>query len=218
MKELNIMTKKEATRIVGGLSDTEKMPCKSYNLPAELCITGSKLRKINNSVCSDCYACKGRYVFPTVQKALYRRHVATVSEPRWIEAMITLIIGMPFFRWHDSGDLQDVEHLRKIITICGATPNTKHWLPTRENRIVYDYWQNQGQFPLNLLMPNLCIRLSGTMIDGKGPYDLAKKMGCQVSEVGTTVYTCPASNQDNQCKDCRMCWNQEQFNVVYHKH
>jgi len=95
MHELKmLMTKKEANNIVGGLSETYKMPCKSYNIPAELCITGSKLRKINNSVCSDCYACKGRYNFGNVQNALrtvtyYYRHLVQ-STPISTPAMITI--------------------------------------------------------------------------------------------------------------------------------
>jgi len=211
-----LMTKKYASLIVGGLSEPDKMPCKSYNLPAEQCITGSKLREINNSVCSDCYACKGRYVFPVVQNALYRRS-AQLDHPRWMEAMVTLVKNMPFFRWHDSGDLQSIYHLKQIVGVCYSTPKTKHWLPTRENNIVYNFWKEQ-YIPLNKRVPNLSIRLSGTMIDGKGPYELAKKIGCQVSEVSTGNYTCPASHQGNKCRQCRMCWSQEQFNVVYHKH
>lgn len=211
------MNKKEALVIVGGLSDTTKMPCKSYNIPAETCITGSKLRLIKNSVCSDCYACKGMYRFGNVQRALYRR-MECMKNPLWNEAMIVLIKDMPYFRWHDSGDLQNMAHLHNIMYIADRTPDTKHWLPTRENKIVYDYWKWIGQMPLNAWCPNLCIRLSGLMIDGKAPYKLARQLGVEVSEVSTGVFTCPASHQDNQCKDCRLCWNQKQFNVVYHKH
>jgi len=30
--------------------------------------------------------------------------------------------------------------------------------------------------------------------------------------------TCPAPDQDNQCKDCRACWNRQIKNVAYYKH
>jgi hypothetical protein len=36
------------------------------------------------------------------------------------------------FRWHDSGDVQDLKHLAKIFKVARLTPNIKHWLPTRE--------------------------------------------------------------------------------------
>jgi len=54
------MKKIEAIQIIGGdLSATTKMPCKSFNLPAWECKTGSKLAKIKGSVCFNCYAMKG---------------------------------------------------------------------------------------------------------------------------------------------------------------
>ena len=64
---------KTADALVGGLSAPSKMPCKSFSISAFECITGSRLRKIAGSVCSKCYALKGRYVFPKVQAALDRR-------------------------------------------------------------------------------------------------------------------------------------------------
>jgi hypothetical protein len=44
------MNKKEAKEITGSLTQTSKMPGKSYSLPAWECKTGSKLRKIKGSV------------------------------------------------------------------------------------------------------------------------------------------------------------------------
>jgi len=67
------MNKKEAIKITGGLSKPSKMPGPAFNLPAQACITGSKLVKIPGSVCSGCYALKGRYRFPNVKEALTRR-------------------------------------------------------------------------------------------------------------------------------------------------
>ena len=72
-----------ARAYVGGLSDTSKMPCKSYNLPAANCRVGSQLTKLSGSVCSDCYALKGRYVFPKTQKAL-RRRLATIRKKKLV--------------------------------------------------------------------------------------------------------------------------------------
>ena len=97
------MLKKEAKKITGGLSAPSKMPGPAYNLPAQACITGSKLVKIPGSVCHGCYALKGRYRFKNVKDALSRR-LASIMDPRWIEAMVVLIDKEPFFRWHDSGD------------------------------------------------------------------------------------------------------------------
>ena len=58
---------------IGTLSCPSKMPAWGWSTPAEDCIRGSKLAKVKNSICSICYARKGRYVFPNVQKALKKR-------------------------------------------------------------------------------------------------------------------------------------------------
>jgi hypothetical protein len=64
------MLKIQAKEIIGGdLSATTKMPCKSFNLPAWECKTGSKLAKIPGTVCHGCYAMKGKlYKIPISQK------------------------------------------------------------------------------------------------------------------------------------------------------
>src|SRR5690242_14227789 len=98
---------------VGGLSNPSKMPGYGYSIPAKDCITGSKLRKVDGSTCSACYALKGRYVFPNVLAAMERR-LASLDKPDWAYVMGELInrkSKQPFFRWHDSGDLQSVKHL-----------------------------------------------------------------------------------------------------------
>ena len=129
------MLKKEARQITGGLSAPSKMPGPAFNLPASQCITGSKLVDVLNSTCSGCYALKGRYRFKNVQAALNRR-LEKLHDPRWIESMVTLIKDQPWFRWHDSGDVQSVQHLKNIFEVCKRTPGTRHWLPTREARFL----------------------------------------------------------------------------------
>ena len=198
------MLKKEARKITGGLSAPSKMPGPSYNLPATQCITGSKLVKIPGSVCKGCYALKGRYNFNNVRLALARR-MESLQHPQWVYAMTVLIKGEEVFRWHDSGDLQSVQHLMNIFAVCKATPETSHWLPTREAKFL----------PLNTdsIPKNLIIRMSSHMIDQK-----PVKFWPWTSTVSTGSFTCPASKQGNECKSCRNCWSREVANVSYPKH
>ena len=110
----------EAWEMVGGLSAPSKMPCHGYSIPARRCITGSKLAKVPGSVCAGCYALKGRYLFGNVQSALERRF-ASLENPEWVDAMVIAITHFEksgFFRWHDSGDIQSLIHLEKIVSIC----------------------------------------------------------------------------------------------------
>jgi hypothetical protein len=85
------MLVKEAIKITDSFTKTSKMPGLSYSLPAWECKTGSKLRKIKNSVCSMCYALKGNYTrYKAIKAAQYRRLDAT-KDPRWVDAMAAVI-------------------------------------------------------------------------------------------------------------------------------
>jgi hypothetical protein len=105
------MKTSEALKIVGGLSKPSKMPGWAYGIPAAECKTGKKLQEVPGSTCEGCYATKGCYVFPVVQAAQYRR-LEAIKSPLWVGAMALLINSKKskWFRWHDSGDIQDVDH------------------------------------------------------------------------------------------------------------
>ena len=64
------MLKKEASKIVGGLSTPGKMPCYSINLPATECKVGSILAQQAGTTCHGCYALKGRYRFKKTKRAM----------------------------------------------------------------------------------------------------------------------------------------------------
>ena len=199
------MNTKEAWALVGGLSKPSKMPGWSIGIPAKECKTGKKLRQIKNSVCEGCYALKGCYVFAVVQKAQYKR-LDAIKNPYWVEAMATLINSKKpdVFRWHDSGDVQDLDHLNKIYEVCRLTPSKRHWLPTREAWIK-DHLASKPD--------NLVIRFSAPMVDQAAPDSWPN-----TSEVVTAGATCPAAQQDNECRDCRNCWNPEIKVIKYGKH
>jgi hypothetical protein len=201
------MNKDELKQITGGLSKPSKMPGFSYNLPATKCITGAKLVKIPGSVCSGCYALKGRYRFPNVKDAMQRR-LDSINHPLWIKAMATSIIETKtgFFRWHDSGDLQSLDHLKKIFEVCNLTPGIQHWLPTRETSII-------ACIKADEVPKNLIIRLSAHKVDGK-----ASTFWPWTSTVVTSEKTCPAAEQGNKCLNCRACWDRTIPNVAYGKH
>ena len=200
------MKTNEALEIIGGsLSKPSKMPGWSIGLPAKECKTGGKLQAVPGSVCYDCYVLKGCYVFKVVQDAQYRR-LAALQDPRWVDAMAHLINSKKpdVFRWHDSGDVQDEAHLMKIFEVCELTPAKRHWMPTREAWIK-KYLEHKPK--------NLVIRFSAPMVNQRAPESWPNS-----SEVVDKDFNCPASLQDNECKDCRMCWNPEIKTIKYHKH
>jgi len=199
------MNTKEAWALVGGLSKPSKMPGWSIGIPAKECKTGSKLRLIPDSVCSECYALKNCYMFKVVQEAQYRR-LEAIQHPDWVLAMATLINSKKpdVFRWHDSGDVQDVQHLEKIFEVCKLTPAKRHWMPTREAWIK----DHMHKAPANLV-----VRFSSPMVD-QGPV----KSWANTSTVSTKSRTCPAPDNNNECGSCRACWDPLVKNIEYGKH
>ena len=202
---LESMNTQQAWNLVGGLSKPSKMPGWAYGLPAKECKTGSKLVKIKGSTCEGCYALKGCYVFKVVQDAQYRR-LEAIKSPLWVAAMTILINSKKskWFRWHDSGDVQDEAHLVKIFAVCRLTPESKHWMPTREA------WTKHflPECPDNLIM-----RFSAPMVNQEAPASWA-----HTSTVVTTGASCPAPDQNNECKNCRQCWDKNVKNVAYGQH
>ena len=143
---------KQAKQITGSLTRTSKMPGLSYSLPAWECKTGSKLRKIKGSVCASCYALKGNYTrYKAIKAAQYVR-LKALKDQRWIAAMVAQIIRQKYFRWHDAGDIQSMEHLYKIFKVCELTPETQHWMPTREAQFLSQIENPTIEVPSNLLI------------------------------------------------------------------
>ena len=197
------MKVKEAKQITGSLTRTSKMPGLSYSLPAWECKTGSKLRKVKGSVCSACYALKGNYTrYKAIKAAQYDR-LEKIKNSLWVAAMVVQVKRQKYFRWHDAGDVQDLEHLKKIYSVCKLTPEVKHWMPTREAWI-----KNH----LDSKPSNLVIRFSPPMI---GQRNDSWPNSSMVVETGAS---CPAPSQGGKCGTCRQCWDSTVKVVSYGKH
>jgi hypothetical protein len=148
---------------------------------------------------------KGNYTrYPAIKAAQYRR-LDAIKNPLWVEAMATKIKRQKWFRWHDAGDLQSLEHMAKIIEVCKLTPGTQHWLPTQERQ----YLPKPEDVPANLI-----IRLSAAKVDGT-----AGNAWTHSSTVVTKeAPSCRAPDQGGKCLDCRACWDKKVKNVSYGKH
>lgn len=242
------MTIGEARKIAGTLSLPSKMPGTGFGLPASACKTGSKLARVAGTVCSGCYALKGTYMRGNAQKA-QRTRLRGLRDPLWAEAIITLLkwahrgpikadlgalgvrrlkIGLPRYiysepgwhRWHDSGDLQSVNHLAAICYVARRTPAIRHWLPTQELTMVRQFLTNGGVIP-----PNLVIRVSMPMVIGahNANHRLVERSWSHLSSVfeiapPAGAHICPAPSQDHKCGTCRACWSKDVPHVAYLQH
>jgi Gene product 88 len=220
-----MMTIKAANAIAGSLGYPSKMPGTAYGIPAQACITGSKLAKVPGSTCASCYAMRGNYIFRDVKKSQATR-LAGITSPDWVEAMVTLLTAVhtkginpktkqpldKVHRWHDSGDLQSRDHLAKICAVARATPWLRHWLPTREGMLLKGFVRDGGEIPANLV-----IRLSATMVDGAAPTAWPQTSTVHDKSDGVGE-RCGAPLRDNKCGPCRLCWDAAVANVSYHIH
>jgi hypothetical protein len=212
-----IWLKKDAYTLTGGLTQTSKMPCKSYSLPTEACKTGFKMSKIEGSICASCYADKGFYkLYQNAIKPAQFARLDSIDNPNWVNAMVALIGSDPYFRWHDSGDLQGLDHFEKIVQVATLTPKTRHWLPTREYSIIKEFISNGGTIPKNLI-----VRLSGMYPDEPVivPKSLQNVKGITTSNVHTKKplgLACKAPEQAGECRDCRVCWTAKPVSYLMH--
>ena len=214
------MRVKDAVRILGAdLSKPSKMPGFGFSIPADACITGSKLALIPGTPCHKCYAKRGNYLYPSVQAGLNKR-LSSLGHDLWVDAAVLLIArrcdssGVSEFRWFDAGDLQGLWHLRNIVKVCELTPHIKHWLPTQERGFIKKYLNEYGSFP-----DNLCVRVSGVKIGSPPPKLHAFNGMVRTSSVGSDAgFKCDAKSRDNQCGPCRACWDKSVPNVDYPQH
>ncbi len=201
----------QATAIdIGSLSNPSKMPGRAYGLPVRACKLGAILAKLDDTVCSGCYAAEGNYTrFPAVGKAQEKRLSAIESNVElWADAMILKLRRLrdPEFRWHDSGEIQNPEHAAAIVRIAHEVPGMLFWLPTREVGML----KRALEIPGVVKPANLNIRVSGNRI-GEVP---SVPGGCTGSMVLADkdsapdgVHPCPAPEQGGECGPCRACWD-----------
>ena len=203
----------DALKITGPLTSTTKMPCKSWGIPTKYCKTGAKLRLVEGSVCSRCYACRGPISWPQSRRRQEERYEG-LKHPRWVEAMASLIYneGQPYFRWFDSGDLQSKKHYTAIAEIAELLPHITFWLPTKEARFV------SGTRPANLI-----VRVTSAMINAgpmKGPSRTAsverasKEQWAKKTSTKTHVF-CTSELRDGKCGVCRACWDVNVKHITY---
>jgi hypothetical protein len=153
---------------------------------------------------------------------------------------------VPYFRWHDSGDVFHREYAEAIIKICQETPGVAHWLPTRMAGLFLSLVQSKHQLPANLAIQVSCHR--GGMLESiqhgavreirrlqpsarvgvtytyKGCVNRTVDMESVHEGFGPSASVCPATiakaREDRVCTGCRRCWSSAEpgMPIVYAVH
>lgn len=217
-----------AKQIVGSdLGQASKMPTKTWGISASKCVTGIKLSKLPNSSCGTCYAKYGKYPTPVVMDC-HERRLQGIDHPLWVDAMVYLMQfhSLSDFRWFDSGDIQSLEHLQKIVTIARKLPQVKFWCPTQERKFLSQFLKT------DTIPTNIVFRLSRPFINMTVP---KKDLLTTTSSVLTKDFfaktvsnaravKCMAKSvaKDHpsygKCGTCRACWDSTVDHIYYLKH
>ncbi len=223
--------------IVGGgrneaLSNTTKMPGRSFNISAYTCPVGSFLNKIEGTICSKCYVI-GAYHYEINQEALWQNYTH-LKHPRWSEAFTYLLNSRHYgiepgdvFRWFDSGDITEQFVLENIIKVADNTKHIYHWLPTHEVGIVNDYINDGGHIPYNMAIRFSDIYLDKQTLEFQELADEinkdTEKIKHRITTLGVSTKgegTCLAPENDNKCHTddmkCNKCpikYSREVFNL-----
>lgn len=228
--------RQERVRVFGLPSRVSKMPgaC-SPSLPPTTCNTGTRLRRVDGTPCSSCYAERLRKAYPSAAKrwtqnvrALRRALTGPpAAREAWIRAGVELLrdearrAGDPRVRWLVAGDLQSTEHLYMITAVALRTPELYHRLPTQEPRLVADATRAGWTAP-----PNLKLTVSLPRVDSKAPAGAP----FATSNVWTPEHLerekpdgtlCQATMTHGACGSCSACWpalGDDAKHVIYRKH
>ena len=211
-------------------SNTSKMPWLSFNLPAQECKTGSRLKLNPKSMCSDsfCYvkAPPTRYATKQVQDALYE-NFKNVDNQGWEESFVYLLKEAKqkdkdkpesdFFRWFDAGDIQSKRQLAQIAYVAFQCPDINFWVSTHEFYFVQNYVRSGSLVPKNLRIRISDAELKQKESEHKEAIDEMNKrpnVECNITTSGVSddekLITCISSEQGNKCfgdkKQCADCW------------
>ena len=90
------------------------------------------------------------------------------------------------------------------------TPHIKHWVATREYKII-------SKIKHKDIPKNLIIRVSTIKFD-KAPPKFWKWTSSVHKDKPAIGYECPSYKQDGECGNCRACWSHKVKQVSYKEH
>lgn len=211
------------------ISQTSKMKITgkrvgSWSLPAGVSCPGAK----DAEVCKTCYAKKGMYRFPVV-KSVREYNREDYKKDDWVDRMVKKVNKFDYFRWFDSGDVESVLLARKIRNVIELTPNVKHWLPTRSDKLktLQYFLQSAVIYPSDPpigVCRNVALRPSADNIGFNKP----ERPGVNSFVIRPTdlfecknrsIYLCPVTapgSTQTSCDTCTVCYTNTPVAYMLH--
>jgi Gene product 88 len=196
------------------VSKTSKLGTLSWSLQAiETCPGSVGKNGELVAACSGCYATTGCYNFPDTKK-VRSDNKAAWQEADWVEVMVAKLKKQKHFRWFDSGDLYSIELANKVLAIMQATPDTKHWLPTR----MYKFPKFAAVLDAMQQLANVMVRFSSDAVDGTFQSYHGSTIVPAGAPVPAGVTLCTAPSQGGKCLTCRACYDKSVAVIGYQAH
>lgn len=164
--------------------------------------------------CAGCYAVGGNYRYPNV-KAPRVENRDDWKRPEWVADMVAALRNDRFFRWFDSGDMYALELAEKIYAVMEATPDVRHWLPTR----MHKFPKFAAVLERMRALPNVVVRASSDSVTGEyvaGVHGSTIVPSIDAVPAGATL--CHAANNAGKCGPCRACYSKDVAVVAYVAH
>lgn len=195
--------------------------CLTLSLPAQVtCREDAPCRK-------GCYCLKGRQCFINVLSAYYRNWRLWNENPVLFEEMVTNLIkysGLKLVRWHDSGEIPDMEYLKMMVRIARALPDVRFLAYTKKYELVNTYLDVEKKFP-----DNLTVRFSywdkDWKVDNRHNLPVAYvdfKDKSKNPEFPTKMFHCRGNAKkedlEHTCSSCQVCFNKNVKAVVFGQH
>lgn len=180
--------------------------------------------------CRNCYAQKGRHVFPNVQKSLignykiFEAYKANADVDGLSNILLQHITDkIPIFRIHESGDFSDSFSIQVWKKVAEARPETKFWFYTRSFSL---------DFSELLSLPNVNGWASTDEYNEKAAQEFAIKFKIKQAfgpwdekkSLPNNSFVCPATSGklalEEACKKCQLCVvkNRTNKSVVFNAH
>lgn len=164
--------------------------------------------------CAGCYAVGGNYRYPNV-KAPRVENREDWQRPEWVADMVAALRNDRFFRWFDSGDMYALGLAEKILAVMEATPDVRHWLPTR----MHKFPKFAAVIARMRALPNVVVRASSDSVTGEytaGVHGSTIVPSIDAVPAGATL--CAAANNAGKCGSCRACYSKDVAVVAYVAH
>lgn len=164
--------------------------------------------------CAGCYAVGGNYRYPNV-KAPRVENREDWQRPEWVADMVAALRNDRFFRWFDSGDMYAIGLAEKILAVMEATPDVRHWLPTR----MHKFPKFAAVIARMRALPNVVVRASSDSVTGEytaGVHGSTIVPSIDAVPAGATL--CAAANNAGKCGPCRACYSKDVAVVAYVAH